>query len=200
MSHFTVLVIGPDVDGQLAKYDENIRVEQYKSRIGTPWWAEKAYEGAGVLENDPHGLMAWHDHEWPDSKGEIGVDDDGLFEWSTYNPDSKWDWYSVGGRWSGLLKLKPEAKGSTGQSGVFDNEPIPGGADIAFAGDVDWEAMIAEDTHTYAVVAEGVWRGSGDMGWFGMSHNDRTDWPDWWNNLVRNLPADTLVTVIDAHI
>ena len=25
---------------------------------------------------------------------------------STYNPDSKWDWYEVGGRWAGLLTVK----------------------------------------------------------------------------------------------
>lgn len=25
---------------------------------------------------------------------------DRAFTWSTYNPDSKWDWYQVGGRWS----------------------------------------------------------------------------------------------------
>lgn len=27
-------------------------------------------------------------------------------ELSTYNPKSKWDWYSVGGRWDGYFKLK----------------------------------------------------------------------------------------------
>ena len=30
---------------------------------------------------------------------------------STYNPNSKWDWYEVGGRWRGLLLLKPGIKG-----------------------------------------------------------------------------------------
>ena len=25
---------------------------------------------------------------------------------SHYNPDSRWDWYSIGGRWSGFLPLK----------------------------------------------------------------------------------------------
>lgn len=26
-----------------------------------------------------------------------------IYHWSTYNPQSKWDWYVVGGRWSGML-------------------------------------------------------------------------------------------------
>lgn len=43
---------------------------------------------------------------------------------STYNPNSKWDWYSLGGRWEGQLLLK------NGES-----------ADQAMAGEVDWDAM-----------------------------------------------------------
>lgn len=31
---------------------------------------------------------------------------DRAFTWSTYNPDSKWDWYQVGGRWSGYFPVK----------------------------------------------------------------------------------------------
>ena len=38
--------------------------------------------------------MSWRDY---DKEGN---------EWSTYNPNSKWDWYQVGGRWCGSLKLK----------------------------------------------------------------------------------------------
>ena len=31
-------------------------------------------------------------------------------ELSTYNPKSKWDWYSIGGRWDGYLELKDGGK------------------------------------------------------------------------------------------
>ena len=41
---------------------------------------------------------------------------------STYNPDSKWDWYEVGGRWSGLLPLK---------NGGFANEATVGEVDFS---------------------------------------------------------------------
>lgn len=33
------------------------------------------------------------------------IDDEGNV-YSTYNPNSKWDWYQIGGRFSGLLKIK----------------------------------------------------------------------------------------------
>ena len=36
MSHFTVLVIGDDVEGQLAPYDEEIQVDPYE----TPCWCD----------------------------------------------------------------------------------------------------------------------------------------------------------------
>jgi hypothetical protein len=44
-----------------------------------------------------------------------------------YNPQSKWDWYQTGGRYSGMLKLKSNAKsGNYGQrSWANENEIIP---------------------------------------------------------------------------
>lgn len=50
----------------------------------------------------------WNSNTWKkNSNGE-------WFEYSKYNPNSKWDWYQVGGRWSGMLKVK---KGKTGEMG-----------------------------------------------------------------------------------
>jgi hypothetical protein len=202
MSHFSILVIGPDVDGQLARYDEGIQVAPYKVHEATPWFAEAAYKGAGVLANDLHGLVAWYDHTYPEEKGNWKIDDEGLYEMSAYNPHSKWDWYVIGGRWGGFLKMKPGRTGDLGPRHSFDEPPALGGADIALVGDVDWEAMIAQDQEcrTYAVVAEGAWKAKGEMGWFGMSRGDRDDWTPWWQKFVLNLPADTPVTVVDAHI
>lgn len=56
---------------------------------------------------------------------------------------SKWDWWTVGGRWRGFFRLKagaarhPELIGSPG---VFDNEPHYD-ADVAPLGDIDIEGM-----------------------------------------------------------
>lgn len=43
---------------------------------------------------------------------------------STYNPNSKWDWYEIGGRWGGSLKLKDG-----------------GSTDEDYAGQIDWDKM-----------------------------------------------------------
>ena len=52
---------------------------------------------------------------------------------STYNPNSKWDWYDVGGRWKGQLLLK-------------DGFPSDG----APAGLVDWDAMFSSTPEAIA--------------------------------------------------
>lgn len=59
------------------------------------------------------------------------------------NPNSKWDWYSIGGRWSGSLKLKKGKNGSMGHkswtnSGESDRE---GWVDQAYKEDIDFSGM-----------------------------------------------------------
>lgn len=84
MSHFLCLVlVEPDqevedaVERLPAPYDENIEVPPYE---------HVCY----CVEDDAP------DPECYDCHGEGVVD-------STYNPKSKWDWYQIGGRWSGLF-------------------------------------------------------------------------------------------------
>lgn len=33
---------------------------------------------------------------------------DQAYTWSTYNPNAKWDWYQIGGRWSGYFPIVPD--------------------------------------------------------------------------------------------
>jgi hypothetical protein len=74
-------------------------------------------------------MLEWHGSEARDpEKGVYGY---------YRNPKAKWDWYVVGGRWTGYFKLKPGAKGELGQSGVFDNKPKPGSVDVIRKGDWD---------------------------------------------------------------
>lgn len=58
----------------------------------------------------------------------------------------KWDWYVVGGRWSGTLHLKPGAAGETNTKISRLSEPNKNQsrADTALARDVDWESMRQE--------------------------------------------------------
>lgn len=99
MSHFSVLVIGPDPEAQLAPYDENLEVE--------------AYEEDGET---------YH-----------------------HNPKAKWDWYSIGGRWTGWMKLKPRAEGELGRPGLMTPPARPGTADQTILQGIDIEGMRDEE-------------------------------------------------------
>lgn len=49
------------------------------------------------------------------------VDGDGrAYTLSTYNPDSRWDWWTVGGRWTGYFRVRPEY---VGHKDVINGEP-----------------------------------------------------------------------------
>jgi len=55
-----------------------------------------------------------------------------------------WDWYVVGGRWTGFFRLRPGAEGVRGEPWVMNRQPQPGTADQARKCDIDWEGMVAQ--------------------------------------------------------
>jgi hypothetical protein len=59
------------------------------------------------------------------------------------NPEAKWDWYQLGGRWSDFFKLFPGRTGSKGERS-WTNRDMPyknGYADQVYKGDIDFETM-----------------------------------------------------------
>jgi hypothetical protein len=112
MSHFLVAVIGGDHEGQLE-----------------PFWEE--------LECEPHEEECYNCCGNPPDEGEDPCDEcegSGTIM-STSNPDARWDWYSVGGRWKGTLKLNKKAieEGGYGDAEYVDEAEIK---------DIDWTGMI----------------------------------------------------------
>lgn len=132
MSHFVGLVFGYNYNELLEPYDENREVDVYikytkddainqvrQERIDTYEYALR------VLERFPNpsteqeqsnvdwakkvidkGIDISYEETWKIAK-EWGYeidDEDNLL--STYNPDSKWDWYIEGSRWGAWLLLK----------------------------------------------------------------------------------------------
>jgi hypothetical protein len=306
VSHFTVLVVGDDVEGQLAPYDENMEVEaepqywdekdldRFEAYVrempgSSPVWSVATAKRAQVLSL----MRGWNDYENRYDKEKQ------QFYWlSTYNPQSKWDWWVIGGRWRGFFKLKdgPEAveDAFVGAPGSFGNEP-EFDADQVRKGAIDFDAMRdaaakeANETYDryeeavdgldvseftpwsefvdrvkagegaelatltieeareeyrdqpyvqalhkaqlmpwmddpsevytggreqfvqrarnsvavpYAVVMDGKWIGKGEMGWWGMSRDEMTEY-DWClkvSELYDSLDDDTLLTLVDCHI
>jgi len=224
MSHFTVMVIGENPELQLDKYDENLEmpryreytkaelienskkdIELYKNGIYAEYlkdpeaYAKNSREGhLKYLKEEFPKKLEWTDEdhyqsmiEWYEPEN---IDEDGNV-FSTCNPQAKWDWYSLGGRWSGLIKLKEGATGIEGQSGVFDNET---GIDQAKKKDI----ANLDTITTYAVVKNGDWFEKGEMGWFGMSSGDKDQ--DLWDKEIKTIldsvADDTIISIFDCHI
>lgn len=53
---------------------------------------------------------------------------------------------------------------------------------------------------SYAICDANGWHSKGTMGWFGMSHDESDDWPEKALGLIRDLPEDAYLTLVDCHI
>jgi len=79
--------------------------------------------------------------------GWVSVDEKGLVlkVVDRTNPNAKWDWYKLGGRWTGFFKLKSTADISVvGRPGLMTKLAKPGYADMALKSDIDFKSMRTE--------------------------------------------------------
>jgi hypothetical protein len=154
MSHFTVLVIGDNVAAQLQPFHEF-------ECTGT--------DDQFVIDKDVTAECAEHaDDDYPLGLGWFGLEERIVTDESQIdkadkhkygfalvrdgklvkavnrtNPNRKWDWWRVGGRWSGMLKLKTGATGETGSPGLMGSHFAEGAdrADQALKRDIDFTGM-----------------------------------------------------------
>ncbi len=173
MSHFTVLVVLPptspsNIDQVLATavapFDENMEMDPPVKKYLED--AEDIYTTAlehftAYPEDKPAGLdelnmadvLSAYDGtevtEEPSSDGTRFL----YFRWDTYNPDSKWDWYTIGGRWADKFPVLPAAdrKGEPGygrkgeRSWINKNDIAKSGyVDAAAIGVIDFDRMRSE--------------------------------------------------------
>ena len=269
-------VIMPD-GIMLDTWDESFKVENNKG------WKEEKIPPELEQRDVPfkelyltfESFMKNYNQQEPNENGKYGY---------YYNPNAKWDWYSMGGRWSGFFKLKDGSKPILGRPGVFNNDPEDFGegirADQALKGDIDFDGMRKEYTKTqlehydefhkilngrefpiwdevfkrygkekmkeardeywsnpvikdlqtanfhfdfevflvpreeyesmsyhssvttYSILMNGTWYEKGQMGWWGMAANEKSqdNWNMEFSNLIDSLPDDTLLTIVDCHI
>ncbi len=102
MHYRTYVIIGPEGDIQtqvaqsLAPFSKAIQVDPYKDYLEETETTIMAMR-YGLRESNIPALI----EEMPDwRKAKGGVDEVGLFSWTTANPKGKWDCYRIGGLWS----------------------------------------------------------------------------------------------------
>ena len=221
MSHFCALVIlTPEyaefngLEESLAKYDESNEVDEYcvrkvnrkdKEQFMEFYTKKKHYTNKEFAELYAEKGADWNSNNWrPDGKGV-------WYYYSTYNPDSKWDWYSIGGRWSQSIKTKKGEYVDDCTLGEIDFEPYP---EDCFEDSTDWKGEpykklkddyrwhYADNDMPFAIIIDGVWYERGEMGWWAMVYNEKNkgDWNTEVKNLLANLPAESEVYNVDFHI
>ncbi len=101
---------------------------------------------------------------------------------STYNPESKWDWYVIGGRWDGWITGR-----ETDGEAVRDNVATT-------------ERAIERDIIPHAIITpDGEWHEHGQLGWWGMLLTENDGWDAQARRILAGYPDHQLI-ILDAHI
>ncbi len=116
------------------------------------------------------------------------------------NPHAKYDWYKLGGRWTGYFKLKNGHEGKVGSPGLMTEEAPDGRADRARKGDIEVENMDRFTPHSF--VKDGQWYERGRMGWWAAVHStkDEDQWLGEFADMWTSLSDDVLISAYDCHI
>jgi hypothetical protein len=138
------MVFGENAEKQLAPFQENNMddcpdehlIFNDETEHVEKEWAEEDQETKDEYNNDFDTYAEdYHGYKKDEETGKYGY-------WE--NPNAKWDWYQLGGRWAGFFRLKPGAKGENGRAGLFGKEAEPGHADAVKKCDIDFEWMRAD--------------------------------------------------------
>lgn len=112
------------------------------------------------------------------------------------NPNSKWDWYQVGGRWPGMLILKKNATGSKGSVTLLASHEFRNRAyssidgqqrvDSALIKDIDWEKMkeasIKEANEAWEEIQEKINSGDAQLAEFLFNYKQGMSKEEYVNN------------------
>lgn len=99
---------------------------------------------------DYYGVQIIAVHETPDigDKGEnnggwvrVNAAGDVIEVIDRTNPNKRWDWHSLGGRWTGYFPLKANGNGSAGKPGLMTSKAKPGYVDQARKDAIDFERL-----------------------------------------------------------
>jgi hypothetical protein len=128
MSHSTLLVIVNDAKNEndavakaeekLEPFYEGLEVDPYARDAVSYLDFKKVFYDEGAFPEEEM-LHRFNNPTSEDARiledelyeQDIRIIDGQFVPFSTYNPQSRWDWYKLGGRWSGLLPRKGSAEG-----------------------------------------------------------------------------------------
>lgn len=118
---------------------------------------------------------------------------------STQNPQGKWTWFVIGGRWDGFLFGVDEMKVRESDNGYnFGSQHHNAQQNNRNTNDIPWDN---DQLIPYAFVTpDGKWYERGHMLMFGMRKNemDQEAWNTFFREKIAEYP-DHLVVTLDCH-
>lgn len=250
MSHFTVLVVtdreptDTSLEAILLPFHEFecTGIEAYIQEIDR---TEEAKQEFAETETDDdfttfargyYGYETVSPNEQPDIEGRhrygyVRVDEVGgaIQVIKRTNPRKQWDWWTVGGRWQGMLFNELGRECNSCRIGALNHEAMKAQrlqnrlqqwaqyqrelAKDTKAETAAWISGVTPDMDettylntdsgfsTFAFLKDGQWLQRGRMGWWGMVGDDKEDaWRGEFGDLMGALGADQWITVVDCHI
>lgn len=249
MSHFAVLVVTDTqptdntLEAALLPFHEFecTGIEAYIQEIDRTDEAKEEYASQERDEDFTAFVRDWYSYETvapgeqPDIAGAhrfgyIRVDEVGgaVKVVRRTNPNDKWDWCVVGGRYAGRLvntqgaacdscrvgdlnhvamaAIRRDARIARWDAREKDLKRGTAPGTVAYLYDIpedaEREAYIETDPGftMFGMLNAGQWYERGDMGWFGMVSNEDDGWYSKFSDLMAGLRPDQWITVVDCHI
>lgn len=164
-------------------------------------------------------VLAWEDKRWSELLAPLEAEEEkayrahplydkpnqecdeckgtGTYE-STYNPKSKWDWWSYGGRWDGAIQKKEVESEDNGFNFADHHRNMGGNITMVKTILERWED---KDAPFAMLVPDGRWAERGEMGWWAAVSNEKDG--NGWTNEVKAILADyqdCYAVGLDCHI
>lgn len=116
---------------------------------------------------------------------------------STYNPESQWDWYRIGGRWDGVICHTYVESTDNGFNFGANHESVEKNM-IAASKFLD---AFTEENVPYAIIdPDGEWHQKGKMGWWGISTGESDTWKTDAHEILKKYRCDHVFVGLDCHI
>lgn len=238
MSHFSVLVVTDgtsieDLEAALLPYHEyeSTGFKQFvidvdmtdECRNDYAAWSGDPMTFAEFATQEGYELHTTPPRNLPNMYGFVNEKGEVVKLTRRTNPNSKWDWWKIGGRYSNVLITyhgsprdcapwstvdvtatnaarlanREAAKAEAAAMIADGNSPALVGL---FYGDVITERP--QPAWTFAVLKDGTWHERGQMGWFGIAYNEKPnqDWDAQFATLLKSIRSDQYVWVVDCHI
>lgn len=108
----------------------------------------EGWEDVRLPAKDFESFSQWAVRNYNKDRLELSEDGEVVNVTRRTNPNRKWDWYQVGGRWTPFFKLKEGCSGEKGEPGIHHGphfeDTEENWADIVRKGDIDFTSMRKE--------------------------------------------------------